>query len=228
MPRPPIRHVTNTGTDTIVLDSVERKRIAKSLVDRGLDKRQSVRFADAANRSAVYAYELEPGMSTPGESKRWHREVLKAVDRNEVPKIRQLLSESADDFGGRLELQRQLLRDDGGRAAALDALRAYCEAEIAKSDSRNKRTPRSSTCRQILAEDLVREWRVHFDCYPPYREGSDSTFLDILKSTIQLSEAIYRRGRPRALVTGEASRSFTKRACAKDRRRFAQESQTLK
>ncbi len=228
MPRPPIKHATNAGTDTLVLDSIERERIAQSLMDRGLDQGQSVCYADAINRSAVFAYELEPKMSTPGQSKRWHREVLKAVDRCELSRIRQLLDDSSDAFEGRLELECQLLQNNSGLAPALDALRAYCEAKIAVSDGRNKHTPRRSTCRQMLADDLVREWRVHFDCYPPYREGSDSTFLDILKRTIHLSEAIYRRDRPRALVTDEALRSSTKRACAKDRRHLAQESQTLK
>lgn len=228
MPRPPIKHVTNAGTETVVLDSIERESIIQSLADRGLDQGQSVRYADAVNRSAVFAYELEPKMSTRGQSKRWHHEVLKAVDRNELAKIRKLLSNSADAFEGRSELECQLLQNSGGLAPALDTLRAYCEAKIAVSDGRNKRTPRRSTCRQMLADDLVREWRVLFDHYPPYREGSDSTFLDVLKHTIHLSEAIYRRDRPRALVTGEALRSFTKRACAKDRRQVAQESQTPK
>ncbi len=228
MPRPPIKHATNAGADAVVLDRIECERIAQSLVDRGLDQGKSVRYANATNRSAVFAYGLEPKMSTPGQSKRWHREVVKAVDRNELWKIRQLLSESAAAFEGRLELERQLLWNNGGLAPALGVFRAYCETEIAISDGRNKRTPRRSTCRQMLADDLVQEWRVHFDCYPPYRDGSDSTFLDILKRTIHLAEAIYRRGCPRALVTRESLRSFTKRACAKDVRRIAQESQTLK
>jgi len=210
-----------------VLDSKEREQIAQSLVSWGCDLDQAARYADATNRAAVYSYDLEPDMSTPGESKRWHRATIKAAEKNDHSQVRQLISESRAEFEGRSELERQLLHDSGGLVDAIEALRKFCEEEVAKSDSRNRRTPRRATCRQLLTEELVGQWRIQFDAYPPYREGSDTTFLDILKRTIHLSEAIYCRGRARALVTSAALRSLTKRACAKDRRRIEQESQAL-
>jgi len=227
MPRPRSKHVTNAGTDTVVLDNTESEQIAQSLVNWGSDPDQAARYADATNRAAVYSYELEPDMSTPGESKQWHRAAIRATEKSDYSRVRQLISESRAEFEGRTELERQLLHDNGGLVDAVEALRAFCEEEVEKTDSRNRRTPRRATCRQLLTEELVGLWRIQFDAYPPYREGSDTTFLDILKRTIHLSEAIYCRGRARALVTSEALRSLTKRACAKDRRRIEQESQAL-
>ena len=108
MPKPNCKHVTYAGTGTVVLGSVEREEIAQSLVDRGFDQSKAARFADAANRSAVFAYELLPKMSTPGESQRWYSTVLKAIERNDIGQVRQLLNESADEFEGRRTLERQL------------------------------------------------------------------------------------------------------------------------
>lgn len=225
MPRPPIKHVKHASSDAVVLDRADRKQIAQSLIARSIDKDKANRFADAANRAAFFAYELEPEMSTPGESQRWYREVLKAIDQNDATRIHHLVIESADEFEGRAELERQILHDNGSLPAAIEALRAHCKAEITHGTRRRKHTPRSPTCRQMLAQELVREWRVHFDDYPPYRDGSDTVFLDVLKNVIHLSEAIYLRGRRRSLVTNEALRGLTKRACTKDRRRVTQESQ---
>lgn len=227
MPRPRVKHVTNAGSGIVVLDNDERERIVQALVDNGCDPAQAAQYADATNRAAVFSYELESDISTPGESKQWHQAVTKAIDEGETSRVRQLVSESADEFDGRLELEQQLQHNDGGLSDALMALRSYCEEAIVKYHSRPRPTPRRATYRQLLAEDLVREWHTQFDAYPPYRKGSNITFLDILKRTIHLSEAIYCRGWRRALVTNEALRSLTKRACAKTRRQIERELQVL-
>jgi hypothetical protein len=225
MPRATPKHVTHSGTATAVLDDVERGRIVATLDACGFDRGKALVFADGANRAAVFAYELEPRLSTHGQSRRWWRAVLIAASTGHPSRLRQLLQDSADRFEGRAELERQLLHDDGGLQQALDALRKRCEVELEQS---HRQPRRSATRRQLLAEGLVREWRIHFDKYPVYWiEDKLPPFLDLLGHVMLVAEAHYLPGRlrPSEDKFEDLLRNLTKAAIAADRRRLAQESQ---
>ena len=219
MPRPKTRHVTNAGTDVVILDRPERDQIAQAMIGIGCDSGKAAKFADDVNRAAVFAYELEHQMSTPGQSREWHRAVLHAIDRGNLTRVKELIGESEAEFDGRfgLEIQLQRKSDDKDLPAALERLQEYCESELEYFESRVKRAPRQATSRQLLTEELVRLWRELIGENPPYRDGSNVIFLDILKRTIQLSEPIYFRGRlqkEKKRVRHESLRGLVKRAIA--------------
>lgn len=223
MPRPKARHVNQASCEGGPIGKLDKTIIEDSLVKRDFSETDSRAFANACNRAAVFAYKLEPSMSTAGESRRWFESLYSAVRNRDRNSVRALFADAAAWGDDLANLETAL--SSGNREtseSAWDELVHRCDAEL-QNDRR--RSTRSSTSRQLLANELVREWNIHFDCYPPYREGSDTIFLDILKSVIHWSEALYCHGRNRPLVTHEGLRSLIKRARKNDRARIVQESQ---
>ena len=229
MPRPPIKNVTRAGTDTVILSVRQRVRIVAALVTHGYDLEASERFADAANRAAVDAYELEHQLSTRGALRRWHSSMLKAIDRRDFVFIRQLLSDSADEFDGRSHLERQLLAYSGELPLAIENLRVYCDAELTRLTEREGRTKRRRSCRQILAENLTTEWWTQFDEFPVYYIGSRlPPFLNVLKEVMLLAEIHYHCRSPlddSDLIDEDVLRNLAKSARAAEKKRARIESQ---
>ena len=214
MPRPPIKNVTRVGTDTVILSAEQRDRIVAALATFGYDPEASKRFADAANRAAVDAYELEHQLSTPGALRRWHSSMLKAIDRGDFTFIRQLLSESADEFPLPLRIEN---------------LRVYCDAELTRLSEREGRTKRRRSCRQILAEELTSAWRTQFVELPVYYIGTRlPPFLDVLKEVMLLAEIHYHCKSPlddSDLIDEDVLYNLAKSARAAEKKRARIESQ---
>lgn len=229
MPRPPIKNVTRAGTDTVILSAEQRDRIVAALATFGYDPEASKRFADAANRAAVDAYELEHQLSTPGALRRWHSSMLKAIDRRDFTFIRQLLSESADEFPRRLHLECQLLADSGELPLRIENLRVYCDAELTRLSEREGRTKRRRSCRQILAEELTTAWWTQFDELPVYYIGTRlPPFLDVLKEVMLLAEIHYHCKLPlddSDLIDEDMLQNLAKSARAAEKKRARIESQ---
>lgn len=222
MPRPKSKHVDQASAKDGPIGELEIASIGDFLVKRDFSETESRAFAGACNRAAVFAYELETKMSTAGESRRWFESLCTAVRYRDRDKVRELFAD-ADARGDDLaDLERSLSSSKREVSeSAWDELVRWCGAEL-QSDRRSRR---GSASRQILADGLVREWKIHFDSYPPYRDGSDTTFLDILKSVIHWAEALYWHGKRRPLVTHEGLRSLIKRARRNDKARRDRESQ---
>jgi hypothetical protein len=168
MPRAPSENITHAGSGTMVVNPENRRRMASALVEKGFDKDAATCFVIAVNGIAAHAYELEAELSTRGSLIRWHKEALRAIERNDRRRIRKMLSDSQDEFLGRTNLESQLLANTGGLPAALLALKVHCETEIARMTDEERRTGRRRTERQIMTDELVYEWYTQFGDYPNY------------------------------------------------------------
>jgi cellobiose-specific phosphotransferase system component IIA len=228
MPRAAPSHVSDAGAGTVAISAPQLAEIVALLVDRDLPPDRVLRFAEAVNPAVVYAYELDPRLSTAGESASWHRAALRAIKQRDYRNLRELLNQSTDEFDGRYSLECELLADTGARGAAIEALRTYSEGELASA----RRSRRRKTKRQMLADSLIEAWRVQFDDYPVYWIEVDALppFLHVLKTVLFVAEAHYIPGRKRPTddALENLLRNLTSSAIQADRRRVQREEQALR
>ena len=148
MPRPRPKHTDHTSAEGSLLHQDAQTEIVKSLAARGYDADKARAFAAAANRAAVHAYKLEPPMTTPGESRQWFTAIRKQAEA-----LRGLLS-AAQSFEFPLSVERELA-----------SLEVWCAGELAKPAPRQRKRKGK---RQLLVEQLFREWQENFGERPKY------------------------------------------------------------
>lgn len=229
MPRSKPKHVTQASTTGGPIHENWQTEISQALIDRGFDKACAQAFAKACNRAAVFAYELDPKMSTEGESRRWFDSVHKAALARNLENLRKVLAAGDPAEVDLFILSERLFGDDRVTSEdAWDHLVRWCQSEMA-----HQRRPRRrrKTCRQLLAEDLVHEWRTRFGHYPVYwiepAKGLPP-FLGVLKDVLLAAEIHYLQGTPCDKDTDEwdnVLRNLAKRAVSAERRRLQVESQ---
>ena len=212
MPNPTARSVSHVGTVGSPLSDDDRAKLLDLLTRSkcATNSDSAAQFVGSMNMSIVFAYKLDPLISTRGERREWFKKVRRAIDplltvlaeadshRDEGnPEVYMGISDDLSLLDSELLSYFEgeyTLSASSATVAVLKRLASKCDEQI-KKFGRGTKDPRS---RQRLADDLAEFWLRHMAKKPTASLSEDrsgslrrSPFIETLGVAISAADRYY-------------------------------------